>query len=108
MNQGGSSPRKPYCGTKPHPIAADPPPRADDVSCSFAQVMARKDALITEFADFRRQQLETGKFTFIRAMAKFVDPHTIHLSTGERLSAKHFILATGSIITPSPLPQLDE
>src|SRR4051812_41949992 len=32
--------------------------RAEDVSCNFSQVMARKDSLIKDFADFRHKQLE--------------------------------------------------
>src|SRR5437764_10663571 len=49
--------------------------RAEDVSFNFGQVMARKDALIKEFAEFREQQLRAGKFSFIRATARFADPH---------------------------------
>src|SRR5712675_589779 len=79
----------------------------EEVSFNFAQVMARKDAVIKEFADYRVHQLQTGKFKFVRAMASFIDPHTVQLSTGEKLSAKHFIIATGSRIAPSPLPQLN-
>jgi pyruvate/2-oxoglutarate dehydrogenase complex dihydrolipoamide dehydrogenase (E3) component len=79
-----------------------------EVSFDFNKVMARKNALIKEFADYRAQQLTTGKFKFIRAMARFADPHTVQLSTGEKLTAKHFVIATGSSIAPSPLPHLDE
>src|SRR4051812_38231922 len=74
----------------------------------FAQVMARKDAMIQEFADYRREQLVRGTFKFLRAGARFVDPHTVALSTGEMLTARHFVISTGSIIAPSPLPFLNE
>src|SRR4026208_1493680 len=37
------------------------------VAVDFQSVMKRKDVLIKDFADYRRQQLETGKFEFIRA-----------------------------------------
>ena len=82
--------------------------RAEDVSFNFAQVMGRKDALIKCFADYRREQLGSGKFKFKRALASFVDPHTLKLSTGEKLTAASFIIATGSRIAPSPLPQLND
>ena len=52
-----------------------------EVNFDFAKVMARKDAMVKEFADFRAQQLTAGKFQFIRAMARFIDPHTVELST---------------------------
>jgi dihydrolipoamide dehydrogenase len=97
--------------------------RAGNVSFDFAKVMARKNAEIKDFADYRAQQLNTGKFKFIRANAKFVDAHTVELnfnvqplakpgrakgSTLQQLTAKNFVIATGSSVSPSPLPQLDE
>ena len=120
--------------------------RAKNVSFDFAKVMARKDALIKDFADYRRQQLAGGRFKFIRANARFVDEHTVTLTHltgpdlarqrpglrqssaalasaaargkapegwrtpkpgGNFLTAKHFIIATGSRVAPSPLPQLN-
>jgi pyruvate/2-oxoglutarate dehydrogenase complex dihydrolipoamide dehydrogenase (E3) component len=80
---------------------------ASRVTFNFAQVMARKAEQIKDFADFRVQQLNAGKFKFIRAHARFLDAHTVQLSNGKKLSAKHFIIATGSRVAPAPLPQLD-
>ena len=88
--------------------------RAERVSFDFAQVMARKDALIQEFADYRRGQLAGGKFEFIRAHAQFLDPHTVSVnpledqSAPRLLTAPHFIITTGSVIAPPPLPSLGE
>src|SRR5580704_1867285 len=39
----------------------------------FARVMARKNAMVKEFADYRRQQLEDGAFDFLRAEARLLD-----------------------------------
>jgi pyruvate/2-oxoglutarate dehydrogenase complex dihydrolipoamide dehydrogenase (E3) component len=119
-------------------LASHPEPwgiRAEEVSFNFAKVMARKDALINEFAHDRQQQLLGGKFDFRRAKARFTDAHTVELlpplgapaslpasitKTGhagrdadapggqQKLTARNFILSTGSIIAPSPLPQLEE
>jgi pyruvate/2-oxoglutarate dehydrogenase complex dihydrolipoamide dehydrogenase (E3) component len=66
--------------------------------------MARKDALIKDFADYRRQQLVNGKFKFLRALARFTDPHTLELSTGDKLTSANFVIATGSVVAPPPLP----
>src|SRR5262245_1630212 len=79
---------------------------SERVTFDFPKVMARKDRLIQEFADYRREQLANGKFKFIRATAHFLDANTLELSTGERLKAAHFLIATGSKIAPSPLPSL--
>ncbi|HTY88836.1 MAG TPA: dihydrolipoyl dehydrogenase [Candidatus Acidoferrum sp.] len=101
--------------------------RAGKVGFDFTQVMARKDALIRDFADYRRGQLTNGKFKFIRANARFVDKHTLELITphpasghpvpaqrgegrGEgrsrQITARHFIITTGSVAAPPPLPAL--
>jgi len=82
--------------------------RAKEVGFDFTRVMARKNALIKEFADYRRDQLASGKFKFIRAQVRFTGPHTLALSTGEILTARNFILCTGSKVAPAPLPQLNE
>ncbi len=85
---------------------------AGKISFDFKKVMARKSAQIKDFADYRAQQLNAGKFKFIRANAKFLDAHTLELKSeiGNRkseITAKQFVIATGSRVAPSPLPQLD-
>ena len=79
----------------------------------FKRVMQRKAQRIGEFADYRRQQLESGRFKFIRANARFLDPHTLELTPltdgGKRihkLHARNFVIATGSVIRTPPLPAL--
>ncbi|MGY8656685.1 MAG: dihydrolipoyl dehydrogenase [Verrucomicrobiia bacterium] len=79
-----------------------------EVSFDFSKVMERKNAMIAEFADYRREQLADGRFEFIRARAKFEDAHTLLLNDGRRISARNFIVGTGSKISPAPLPDLDE
>lgn len=87
--------------------------RAGRVSLDFKKAMTRKNLLIKDFADYRVKQLNSGKFTFIRARARFQDPHTLELTplspNGKKSSivtAKQFVVATGSVIAPSPLCEL--
>lgn len=82
--------------------------RSGQVSFDFAKVMARKDAMVADFADHRVKQLNSGKFKFIRAMARFTDPHTLALSTGEKLTAGHFVISTGSTVAALPQPFLKD
>jgi len=102
--------------------------RAENVSFDFEKVMARKNALIKGFADYRRQQLAGGKFKFVRANARFLDAHTVKLTPhpsfghplpakrgegrgeggSQLITAKNFIITTGSVVAPPPLPQLRE
>jgi pyruvate/2-oxoglutarate dehydrogenase complex dihydrolipoamide dehydrogenase (E3) component len=107
--------------------------RTGKISFDFARVMARKSAQVKDFAGFRKRQLNAGKFKFIRASATFLDAHTVEFmpflggarhsvraATGKKqdgakrtdapyqLTARNFVIATGSRVAPSPLPQLDK
>lgn len=80
--------------------------RTEDASFNWQQVVARKDALIKDFSEHRERQLTAGKFKLVRSMAGFVDPHTVALANGQKLTAAHFVLATGSGLAPCPIPAL--
>jgi len=69
-------------------------------------IHARKLKIIAEFADSRVQQLKRGKFELVRAHARFVDPHTVLLSDGRKLRAKHILISTGSKVSLPPIPGL--
>jgi len=75
---------------------------------SFADVMNRKNTMIEDFASFRREQLQSGRFDFIRANAKFIDAHELQLDNGDRIRAANFLLATGSSVSLPPIPTLAE
>ena|ERR1043165_1511537 len=69
-------------------------------------IHARKKKIIADFAGYRVRALTSGKFKLIRAHARFVDPHTVELSTGGRIRAKHIIIGTGSKVSVPPVPGL--
>lgn len=89
--------------------------RAAQMRLDFKKAMARKNLIIKDFVDYRVQQLNSGKFKFIRAHAKFRDPHTLELTpfppngkNPSTLTAKQFVIATGSLVAPSPLCELND
>ena len=123
---GGCMPTKAllYAAEVMH-LASHPEPwgiRAGKTGFDFKKVMARKNRLIKDFAGHRVMQLHAGKFEFIRSNARFVDEHTVELSSplsarrgegrGEgrrkKITSRNFVIATGSQVAPSPLRQLDE
>src|SRR5437660_1393278 len=53
--------------------------RAEYFGPTATAIRARKRRLIGEFADYRRGQLEDGRFDFIRGRAEFVDAHHIEV-----------------------------
>ena len=79
---------------------------ARDVDVDVPMLFGRKDALIAEFARYRREQLEAGTFELIRGRAAFAGPHTLAIHGHRSIRARHFILATGSVIAPPPLDAL--
>lgn len=78
------------------------------IGFDFKKVMARKAAMIEDFASYRRKQLASGKFKFIRANATFTDEHSLRLDNGKTLTARHFVIGTGSVVSPPPLPALEK
>jgi pyruvate/2-oxoglutarate dehydrogenase complex dihydrolipoamide dehydrogenase (E3) component len=84
---------------------------AKPVKVDMKCIQARKEHLIGGFAAYRRKQLRSGKFTLVRGMASFLDPHTVLVANGrkqELLTAATFIISTGSTITRVPIPGLWE
>ncbi len=71
-------------------------------------INARKKKIIADFADYRVDALTSGKFDLIRAHARFLDPHTVALSNGKKIHAKHILIGTGSKVSVPPVPGLAE
>ncbi len=75
------------------------------VTADMPFIAARKRALVKDFADYRTEGIE--QFPLYPGPARFISPTQI--AVGERtLEAKRFIIATGSVVTPSVLPGLAE
>ena len=72
----------------------------------LAAMQERKKKVIAEFADYRRGQIEDGRFELFRERASFVDPHTLSLSDGQRLRGKKILLSTGSEVSVPSIPGL--
>lgn len=71
-------------------------------------VHARKKRIIADFASYRMKALTGGKFDLLRAHARFLDPHTVELSNGEKIRGRHFLIGTGSKVATPPVPGLRE
>ena len=86
--------------------------RATLTAADTAAIRDRKRTLIADFAGYRQEQLASGKFTLVRGTATFADAHTLRVSLREggsvTLSARSFLIATGSVITWPEVPGLRE
>ena len=76
------------------------------------QIQSRKRALVEDFASYRRGQLESGRFTFLRGKARFKNDRELEVFSPDAharsLTAKTFLIATGSHIEPAPIQGLKE
>jgi pyruvate/2-oxoglutarate dehydrogenase complex dihydrolipoamide dehydrogenase (E3) component len=73
---------------------------------NLAAMQKRKREVIKEFSDYRKEQLEDGRFFLFREHGSFVDSHTISLSDGRLLRAEKFLISTGSVVQRPNLPGL--
>ena len=65
----------------------------------MATLHARKVRMIDDFKSNRQVQLQSDRFTLFRELATFVGPKTLRLEpSGRELTAKAFVIATGSIV----------
>lgn len=67
----------------------------------------RKVAMVEDFASYRREQLQSDRFTLIRQKARFLDRETLELEDGSGIRTKHFVVATGSVPQFPAIPGLD-
>jgi pyruvate/2-oxoglutarate dehydrogenase complex dihydrolipoamide dehydrogenase (E3) component len=80
--------------------------KADSPVANLSAMQERKKKVIAEFADYRRGQIEDGRFELFRSRASFVDPHTLALSDGQRLRGEKILISTGSEVSVPPIPGL--
>jgi len=86
--------------------------RAGGIGYYASEIIARKRRLIGEFADYRREQLESGKFDFLLGRASFIDTHAVAIAArdgSERcIQARSILISTGSVINTPAIPGLEE
>ena len=68
----------------------------------------RKKKMIGEFADYRLKALKSGRYDIYHSHARFTGPHAIMLADGRTLTAKKFLIGTGSRVSVPPVPGLAE
>lgn len=86
--------------------------RAEALGFDGTEIIARKRRLISGFAEYRAEQLQDGRFDLVRGLARFVDANTVAAAfpdgTERRITARTFLLATGSKVGAVPIPSLSE
>lgn len=78
---------------------------ATDVKAELGAIVDRKNRLVREFAGDRIQQLRDSRFTLYEYPAKFASPSVLHAGP-RQLTARSFIIATGSIPREVAIPGL--
>ena len=78
-----------------------------DLQANLNAIIDRKDRLIKEFTDYRIEALQHPRFTLYQEKAHFLSP-TVLQAGSNQLTAKAFIIATGSVVSRLPIPGLEE
>lgn len=81
--------------------------KVEKARVDVAKLQERKQRLIREFSEYRKDQLEDGRFALFRSNARFLDHLTISLDDGTELWADKYVIATGSRINEPVVPGLD-
>ncbi len=74
---------------------------------NLSAIISRKARLIGEFADDRVRALKDSRFTLYEERATFLSPYAIQAGH-HGLTAKAFIISTGSVVSRVPIPGLEE
>lgn len=79
----------------------------DKLAANLAKMMQRKDEVVSRMAGGVEGLLKANKVTLAKAQARFIDPHTLELTSpdgAKRVSAAKIIIATGS--RPAEVPAI--
>ena len=79
-----------------------------DLKTDMVLMQRRKKEIISEFADYRKGQLQDGRFTLFRSRAKFLDENCVELDDGTILKADKYLISTGSKISMPDVPGLNQ
>ncbi len=79
-----------------------------DTRADMASIQSRKKQIIAEFADYRKEQLNDGRFSLFRSRAWFIDEKSVQMEDGTVIRADKFIISTGSKISMPPVFGLDQ
>ncbi len=87
--------------------------RARDLEVMPKEIRERKRALIGDFAGYRQEQLESGRFDLHRGTAEYVDATTLRFTPKDggdpfEIAAETSLIATGSTILVPPVDGLKD
>lgn len=77
---------------------------AGSLHAGVPAIFARKRSLVKEFADYRIEGIE--RFPLYAGPARFLSPHEVAVGNDDVVEAKHFVIATGSVVPPAALSGL--
>lgn len=80
---------------------------AVDAQADLNAILDRKTKLVAEFAEDRIKNLKDTRFTLYEEPAMFLSPHEVKVGH-KVLTAKAFLIATGSVPTRVAIPGLEE
>ena len=79
-----------------------------ELKSDMVLMQRRKNEIISEFADYRKGQLQDGRFELFRSNAKFLDKNTVILEDNTILTSSKFLISSGSVVSIPHVPGLKD
>ena len=76
-------------------------------SADFRRIMERKDRVVARFKRAKIQSIEASGYEVLLGRARFAEGGGVELN-GRRLTARGYVIATGSVPVSLPIPGIDE
>jgi len=77
------------------------------IEVDFARIAARKDGHVARFKKAKVDSIDSADYTVLDARGRFVEPGVVEAG-GRRISAKKFVIATGSVPATLPIPGIED
>ena len=77
------------------------------IDVDFGKIAARKDGHVARFKKAKVDSINSSGYTVLDASGRFVEPSVVEAG-GQRIRAKKFVIATGSVPASLPIPGIED
>ena len=78
------------------------------VALDLATMMGRKDKVVADFTKGVEFLFKKNKVTYVKGAAELTGPNSLKVDGKDEITAKHIVIATGSVSAPLPGVEVDE
>ena len=82
--------------------------KVSGVELDLATMMGRKDKVVSDFTKGVEFLFKKNKVTYVKGAAELTGPNSLKVDGKDEITAKHIVIATGSVSAPLPGVEVDE